>query len=67
VSSKMAVMNERIVGQSRDITQLNVALSELDSMTQQNTALVEESAAAARSLQLQAQSLAVTAGRFKVA
>jgi len=67
VSSKMAVMNERIHGQSRDILQLNVALSELDTMTQQNTALVEESAAAARSLQVQAQSLAVTTGRFKVA
>jgi methyl-accepting chemotaxis protein len=39
----------------------------LDTMTQQNTALVEESAAAARSLQVQAQSLAVTTGRFKVA
>jgi len=67
VSSKMAVMNERILGQSKDILQLNVALSELDTMTQQNTALVEESAAAARSLQVQAQSLAVTTGRFKVA
>jgi methyl-accepting chemotaxis protein len=67
VSGKMAEMNERIVGQSRDITELNVALSELDAMTQQNTALVEESAASARSLQIQAQSLALTAGRFKVA
>ena len=36
-------------------------------MTQQNAALVEESAAAAESLRLQAQQLAETVQRFRVA
>ncbi len=39
------------------ISQLNQALSEIDSMTQQNAALVEEAASAAASLQQQASTL----------
>ena len=42
-------------GQSRDIGQVHVAVSELDGRTQQNAALVEQSTAAAQSLSLQAR------------
>ena len=44
--------------QSDGIGQVNVAVSQLDQMTQQNAALVEESSAAAQSLKDQALSLA---------
>ncbi|WP_291015331.1 methyl-accepting chemotaxis protein [Hydrogenophaga sp.] len=44
--------------QSDGISQVNVAVNQLDQMTQQNAALVEESSAAAQSLKDQALSLA---------
>ncbi|MDP2016175.1 MAG: hypothetical protein Q8K41_06025, partial [Hydrogenophaga sp.] len=43
--------------QSDGIGQVNVAVTQLDQMTQQNAALVEESAAAAESLKDQAARL----------
>ena len=49
------------------IAQIGQAIQTLDSMTQQNAALVEESAAAAQSLQLQADQLAGTVAVFKLA
>jgi methyl-accepting chemotaxis protein len=67
VSGKMAVMNARLSSQSHEILRVNGALSDLDAMTQQNAALVEESAASAHALQHQAQCLSLAAGRFKVA
>ena len=48
------------------IGQINSAVSHLDNVTQQNAALVEESAAAARSLQDQAQRLAQVVSVFNV-
>ncbi|MEO5797435.1 MAG: chemotaxis protein, partial [Rhodoferax sp.] len=45
---------------------LNTSVSQLDQMTQQNAALVEESAAAAESLREQAQRLAEAVGVFKL-
>jgi len=41
-------------------------VNQLDQVTQQNAALVEESAAAAESLQHQAQQLAATVATFKL-
>jgi len=52
--------------QSEGIGQVNVTVSELDQMTQQNAALVEESAAAAESLREQAQRLAQVVSAFKL-
>ena len=48
------------------IGHVNVAVGHLDNVTQQNAALVEESAAAARSLQQQAQRLAQVVSVFNV-
>jgi len=48
------------------VGQVNRAVSELDDMTQQNAALVEQSAAAAQSLHEQAQRLSAAVGRFKL-
>jgi methyl-accepting chemotaxis protein len=50
--------------QSDGIGQVNGAVAELDQMTQQNAALVEQSAAAAQSLREQAQRLAQVVATF---
>jgi methyl-accepting chemotaxis protein len=50
--------------QSMGIEQINQAIMQMDSVTQQNAALVEESAAAAESLQGQAAQLAEVVGKF---
>ncbi|AZY49077.1 methyl-accepting chemotaxis protein [Bordetella avium] len=52
--------------QSSGIEQVNRAVTQMDEVTQQNAALVEESAAAAVSLQEQAQRLAEAVAVFKV-
>jgi methyl-accepting chemotaxis protein len=52
--------------QASGITQVNQAVGHLDQMTQQNAALVEESAAAAESLKDQAQRLAQAVSVFKL-
>jgi methyl-accepting chemotaxis protein len=52
--------------QSDGIGQVNIAVVQLDQMTQQNAALVEESAAAAESLKAQAGQLAKAVGTFKL-
>ena len=53
--------------QELGIGQINQAIIEMDSVTQQNAALVEEASAAAESLQDQAAALALTVGVFKLA
>ncbi|WP_191578096.1 methyl-accepting chemotaxis protein [Achromobacter insolitus] len=52
--------------QSSGIDQVNRAVSQMDEVTQQNAALVEEAAAAAGSLQEQAQRLAEAVAVFKI-
>ena len=52
--------------QSRGIEQVGGAVGELDRATQQNAALVEQSAAAAESLRDQAVRLADAVARFKL-
>ncbi|MGI9215785.1 MAG: methyl-accepting chemotaxis protein [Hydrogenophaga sp.] len=52
--------------QGEGIGQVNVAVSQLDQMTQQNAALVEESAAAAESLKEQAARLSSAVAVFRV-
>ncbi|APX74121.1 Serine chemoreceptor protein [Achromobacter insolitus] len=52
--------------QSSGIDQVNRAVSQMDEVTQQNAALVEEAAAAAGSLQEQAERLAEAVAVFKI-
>ena len=52
--------------QSQGIGSVNVSVTQLDQMTQQNAALVEESAAAAESLKEQATRLASAVAAFKL-
>jgi methyl-accepting chemotaxis protein len=52
--------------QSGELGQVNAAVTQLDQMTQQNAALVEQSAAAAESLREQAQRLAEVVSTFRL-
>jgi methyl-accepting chemotaxis protein len=54
------------VEQTSGIEQINQAITQMDQVTQQNAALVEEAAAAAQSLQEQAGSLVQTVSVFKL-
>ena len=52
--------------QGAGIEQINDAVTQMDDMTQQNAALVEQTAAASASLQEQAQSLVASMSVFKL-
>jgi methyl-accepting chemotaxis protein len=53
--------------QSRSLIEINQAIGHLDASTQQNSALVEESAAVSHALSEQADTLSALANRFQVA
>jgi methyl-accepting chemotaxis protein len=63
----MAEITAASTEQSAGIEQVNGAVAQMDQVTQQNAALVEEAAAAAGSLQEQAASLARLVASFRIA
>lgn len=69
VSNVSVIINDIAIAskeQSNGITEINKAVSQMDQMTQQNAALVEEAAAASASLNDQSNKLAQTVNFFKV-
>jgi methyl-accepting chemotaxis protein len=66
VTQIMASITEASSEQSTGIGHVNMAITEMDSVTQQNAALVEQAAAAAGSMQEQAAMLASLVARFKL-
>ncbi len=66
VSELMAQVSSATVEQTQGIDQINVAVGQLDQATQQNAALVEQSAAAAESLKSQAARLAESVAVFRL-
>ena len=66
VTDIMGEISAASIEQSQGIEQVNGAVSQMDEMTQQNAALVEEAAAAAESLQDQANSLNQAVSVFNV-
>ncbi|RZL11616.1 MAG: chemotaxis protein [Rubrivivax sp.] len=66
VSDIISEITSTTTEQSQGIGQVNLAVTELDQMTQQNAALVEQSAAAAESLKDQAQQLSQIVGTFRM-
>jgi methyl-accepting chemotaxis protein len=66
VTGMMSEITAASVEQSAGIGQVNQAISQMDDVTQQNAALVEQAAAAAESLEEQARNLAVTVSGFKI-
>ncbi|RYF66829.1 MAG: HAMP domain-containing protein, partial [Comamonadaceae bacterium] len=67
VTTLMTEINDASSEQSTQIGQVSQAVDQLDHMTQQNAALVEQGAAAAQSLKDQAHRLAGAMGQFKLA
>ncbi|MCW2487180.1 HAMP domain-containing protein [Candidatus Symbiopectobacterium sp. NZEC127] len=66
VNAIIAEISQASQEQSDGVSQINVAVGQIDTTTQQNAALVEESAAAAMSLQSQASALTHTVSAFKL-
>jgi methyl-accepting chemotaxis protein len=66
VTDIMAEIAAASIEQSSGIEQVNQAVVNMDETTQQNAALVEEAAAAAESLQEQAETLARTVAQFRL-
>ncbi|MCM5704384.1 methyl-accepting chemotaxis protein [Larsenimonas salina] len=66
VNDLMSEMAEASREQSLGIEQINTAVSEMDGITQQNAALVEEAAASSESLKEQADVLKAAIAYFKV-
>ena len=67
VTDIMAEITAASLEQSSGIEQVNQAIVQMDQVTQQNAALVEESAAAAESMEEQAKQLSSVVAVFKVA
>src|SRR5471030_1062345 len=66
VSSVMLEITHASEEQMLSINEINRAITQLDSMVQQNAAMVQESTGAASALQEQATGLAVAVGHFRV-
>ncbi|RJF96046.1 methyl-accepting chemotaxis protein [Noviherbaspirillum saxi] len=66
VESIMSEISQASVEQSTGIDQVSLAVSQMDSVTQQNAALVEQAAAAAGSLEEQAEKLNQAVAEFRL-
>ncbi|MBN3759465.1 methyl-accepting chemotaxis protein [Burkholderia sp. Ac-20365] len=66
VSDLMGEISAASGEQSRGIEQVNVAISQMDEVTQQNAALVEEASAAAQSMASQATTLREVVSTFRL-
>ena len=66
VSQVISEISQAAGEQTTGINQIGSAINHLDHMTQQNAALVEESAAAAESMREQSQRLAQAVGAFRL-
>jgi methyl-accepting chemotaxis protein len=66
VAAVIREISDATEAQSQGLAQINGAVAELDRMTQQNAALVEQSAAAAATMGQQARELSAQTQRFRV-
>ncbi|MGE8332040.1 MAG: methyl-accepting chemotaxis protein, partial [Paraburkholderia nemoris] len=66
VTDIMAEIAAASTEQSRGIEQVNLAITQMDNVTQQNAALVEEAAAASRSMEDQGEQLTDAVAFFQV-
>ena len=66
VTTMMSEISAASIEQTSGIEQVNQAIAQMDDVTQQNAALVEQAAASAESLEEQAQNLSVTVSGFKM-
>jgi methyl-accepting chemotaxis protein len=61
----MSEITEASTEQKQGMDQINIAISELDQMTQQNSSMVEETASASKEMMRQAQELLELVAKFK--
>jgi len=66
VADIMGEISAASAEQAGGIDQITLAVSQMDEVTQQNAALVEESAAASQSMRQQAQGLEASVAVFKL-
>ncbi len=66
VTTLMKEISSASAEQSRGIEQVNLAVTQMDEVAQQNAALVEQAAAATQSLEEQSQQLVQTMALFRV-
>jgi methyl-accepting chemotaxis protein len=66
VTTLMAEISQASASQAQGITQVVEAVTHMDGMTQQNASLVEETAHASRSLEIQANQVAQAMERFQL-
>jgi len=66
VSQIISDISAGVQRQTHSLGEVNTAVGQLDAMTQQNAALVEESAAASEALKQQAETLAQVVARFRL-
>jgi methyl-accepting chemotaxis protein len=66
VSSKVGEISAAASSQASGVDEVNRSVAQLDQATQQNAALVEQSAAAAQSLKDQSEALQRSVGRFRL-
>ena len=66
MSSFVSQVSDGAVAQSRSLEQVNSAIKDMDRMTQQNAAMVEQSTAAANSLATEAQALGALVDGFRL-
>lgn len=67
ISALISSISESTETQAAGLQQVNSSVSDMDQMTQQNAAMVEQSTAAARSLATEAEDLNQLIARFKLA
>ncbi len=65
ISSLVSGISAAAESQAASLQQINIAVGDMDKMTQQNAAMVEESTAASRSLASEASELAELVARFR--
>ena len=66
IDEKITTIAGSATDQAQHVAQVNTAMSDLDRVTQQNAAMVEESAAASRSLASEASDLQENVAKFRV-
>jgi methyl-accepting chemotaxis protein len=66
ISTLISSISESTEVQAAGLQQVNATVSDMDKVTQQNAAMVEQSTAAARSMALEADQLSSVVGRFNI-
>ncbi|WP_343115513.1 methyl-accepting chemotaxis protein [Ostreiculturibacter nitratireducens] len=67
ISSRVSEISSSAQEQSAGLAEINIAVNQLDQVTQQNAAMFEETTAASHSLTREAEALSETTARFQVA